>query len=64
MRTRDITRDRQPKTGPSFVLIARVIESEKRLEYFLTQIRRDAGTIVIDRDRKIAMIAMTDDRDR
>jgi hypothetical protein len=64
VRTRDITRNRQPKAGASFVLITRVIESEKWLEYFLAQIRRNARTVVIDGDREIAMVAMTYDRDR
>src|SRR5262245_59362430 len=64
MRTRDITGDRQPKTGPTLILIARVIEPQKRLEYFLTQVRRDAGTVVIDCNRKISMITVTDDCNR
>src|SRR5215813_4315349 len=64
MRTRDITRDREPETGPTLILIARVIEPQKRLEYFLTQVRGDARTVIIDRNSEIPMIAVTDDCNR
>ena len=56
--------DRQPETGPTLILIARVIEPQKRFEYFLTQVRGDARTVIIDRNSEIPMIAVTDDCNR
>jgi biotin synthase-related radical SAM superfamily protein len=64
VRARYIARNRQPEASPSLVLISRIVEPEKRLEHFLAQIRRDAGAVVVDRDSKISMVAVTDDSDR
>src|SRR5260370_18413626 len=46
----DVARDREPEAGAAFVLIARVVEAQERLEYLFTQMRCDAGAVVIPGD--------------
>ena len=63
MRARDIAGDGKPEPGAAFVLVARVVEPKERLEYFLAHGRGNTGTIVVDGDRQIAMVAVPGDRD-
>src|SRR5262249_1365192 len=60
----DVARDRETEPGAALVLIARIVEPEKRLEHFLAHGRGNPGAVVVDRDGKPAMIAMPGDRDR
>ena len=61
MGARDVARDREPETGAAFVLIARVVEPQERLEHLFAQVRRDAGAVVIDGDGEPAVVALTGD---
>ena len=58
---RDVARDREPETGAAFVLIARVVEPQERLEHLLAQVRRDAGAVVVDGDGEPAVVALAGD---
>ena len=60
----DVAGDGEAEAGAAFVLIARVVEPQERLEHILAQGRRDARPVVVDRHREPAMIAMAGDRDR
>ena len=64
MGARDIARDGEPEAGAAFVLIARVVEPQERLEHILAQLRRNARPVVVDRHGEPAVIAVAGDRDR
>src|SRR5437764_614040 len=64
MRARDVARDREPETGAAFVLVARIVEAQERLEHLLALMRRDTGTVVVYRHGEPAMVAVAGDRDR
>ena len=54
----------KPRPGAALVLIARVVEPQERLEHVFAHVRRNAGTIIVDRDGQPAVIAMSGDGDR
>src|SRR5205085_7612337 len=58
MRAGDIAGDRKAEAGAAFVLVAGIVEAQKRLEHFLAHVVRNTGTVVIDCDGEIAVIAM------
>src|SRR5215212_9876603 len=62
MRARDVAGDRKSQSGAALVLVAGIIQPQERLEHFLTHVGRNAGTVIVDRDRQIAVIAMAGDR--
>ena len=62
VRSRDVARDRQPQPGAAFVLVARVVEPQERLEHVLAQRHRNARPVVVDRHVEPAVIAMAGDR--
>src|SRR5947208_1148060 len=64
MRARDVARDRKAEAGAALVLIARMVESQERLEYLLAHVLGDAGAVVVDGHREPAVIAVPSDRDR
>src|SRR5215510_9662916 len=64
MRARDVARDRKAEPRAALVLVAGMVEAQERLEHLLAQVRRNTRTIVVDRHREPAVIAMADDRDR
>src|SRR5262249_20701 len=61
VRTRDIARDGEAQGAARFVLVAGVVETQKRLEYLITPARRYAWAVVIDRDGHVAVIAVARD---
>ena len=63
MRTRDVARDREAEAGPAVILIARVVESDERLEDFLAHARQNPRPIVVHCDRQPAVVAMAGERD-
>ena len=64
MRAGDVAGDRKAEAGAALVLVAGVIEPQERLEHFLAHALRNARTVVVDRDRQIAVVAVAGDRDR
>src|SRR3954447_25440681 len=64
VRARDVARDGETQAGAALVLVARVVESEARLEHLLPYPRGNAGPVVIDGNGEIAVVTMTDDLDR
>src|SRR2546428_2503834 len=63
VRTCDVAGDGEAKAAARFVLIAGVVEAQKRLEYVVSPVRRNAGAVVIDRDGHVAVVAVTRDGD-
>src|ERR1700676_4179555 len=63
MGARDVARDREPEPGAAFVLIARVVEPQERLEHLLAHRWWDSRSIVVDGDGEPAGVAMAGDRD-
>src|SRR6476659_7725230 len=61
MRARDVAGDGKPKHGAALILVAGVVEPQKRLEDFLAHVRRNARSVVVDGDREIAVIAVAGD---
>src|SRR5262245_55695496 len=64
VRAGEVARDRKTEPGAALVLIARIVEPQKRLEHLLAHARGDSGPVVVDRDGEPAVIAMPGDRDR
>src|SRR5262249_62275350 len=64
MGTGDVAGDGKPEAGAAFVLIARVIKPQERLEDLLPQMRRDTRAVVVHGDGEPAVVAMTGDGDR
>ena len=64
MGARDVARDRKTEPGAPFVLVASIVKPQKRLEYILAQLQRDAGSVVVHGHRQPAMIAVPGDRHR
>src|SRR5207248_11302209 len=60
----DVAGNGKTEPGAAFVLIARVVEPQKRPEHLLAHAGRNPGTVVVHRDAQPAMIAMPGDRDR
>src|SRR5947208_304776 len=58
VRAGDVAGDREAQAGAALVLVAGVVEAQERLEYFLAHVVRNAGAVVVDGDREIAMVAM------
>jgi len=56
MRTGDIARDRKPKPGPAFILVAGGVKPNERLEHFFALIGRYARAVVIDMDRQKTLV--------
>src|SRR6202040_1714953 len=52
VRAGDVEGDREAEPGAALVLIARVIEPEKRPEHVLAPAGRNAGAVVVDVDRQ------------
>src|SRR5262245_18396489 len=50
MRAGDVAGNRPSKARAAFVLVARIVEPQERLEHLFAQARRNAGAIVIDSD--------------
>src|SRR3974390_2101920 len=48
MGTRDVARNRQPKPGAAFVLVASIVEPEERLEHFLAHGGGNTRAVVVD----------------
>src|SRR5580692_10148479 len=63
MRTRDVARDGEAQAGAAFVLIAGVVEAQKRLEHVFAQRRRNARPVVVDRDGEPAVVAVAGNGD-
>src|SRR5262249_6014638 len=59
----DVAGDGETEPGAALVLVARIVEAQKRLEHFLAHLQRDARPVVVDRHRKPAMIAVPGDGD-
>src|SRR5262249_42552746 len=57
VRAGDIARDGEAEAGAALILVAGIVEPQERLEHLLAQMRRDAGTIVVDGDGEPAVIA-------
>src|ERR1700704_2336264 len=55
MRARDVAGDRKAEARPAFILVAGIIQPQERLEHFLAHVRRNARSVVVDRDRQVAM---------
>src|SRR5712692_8571699 len=60
----DVAGDGEAEPGAAFVLVARVVEPQKRLEHLLAHPGRNPGAVVVHRDGQPAMIAMPGDRNR
>ena len=60
----DVARNGQPESGAAFVLIARVVKPQERLEHLFAQLRCNAGAVVVHGDGEPAVVAMTGDRNR
>src|SRR5262249_61076051 len=58
----DVARNGQPESGAAFVLIARVVEPQERLEHLFAQLRCNTGAVVVHRDGGPAAVPMTADR--
>src|SRR4029079_8897790 len=54
----DVAGDGEAKPGAALVLVAGVVEAQKRLERLVAHVRRNAGPVVVDRHREPAMIAV------
>src|SRR6187397_3730371 len=63
VRAGDVAGDGEAEAGAAFVLVARVVAAEERLEHFVTQLGRNAGAVVVDRDGEVAVVAMPGDGD-
>src|SRR5262245_54500419 len=61
VRTRDVARDGETEAAACFVLVAGVVEAQKRLEHVISPVRRYARAVVINRDGHVAVIAMARD---
>src|SRR6201988_4053279 len=57
----DVAGNRQPKPGAAFVLVARIVEPQERLEHLFAHARRNAGAVVVDGDGEIAGIPVAFD---
>src|SRR5262245_10484565 len=63
MRAGDVAGNRQPQAGAAFVLVARIVKPQERLEHLFAHARRNAGTVVVDGDGEIAVIPVAGDGD-
>src|SRR5690242_4497961 len=63
MRAGDVARDRKAEARAAFILVARIVQPQERLEHFLAHLGRNAGAVVIDGDGEIAVVAMAGDGD-
>ena len=61
MRAGDVARDGEPQARAAFVLIARVIEPQERLEHVLAHVGRNARPVIVDRHGQITVIAVAGD---
>src|SRR5579864_5788105 len=57
----DVAGDGKPEAAAAFVLVARVVEAKERLEDLVAQMRRNPWTVVIDRNRHVAVVALSGD---
>src|SRR5689334_18888255 len=64
MRAGDVARDGKAEPGAAFVLVAGIVQPEKRFEHFLAHRKGNTRTVVVDRDRQVTVIAVAGNRNR